>query len=143
MARTAKQARDKWEERIKISGKYMKEGIQNPRADWLERVKATESKRDAGLRAAMDDGRITAGAEKAGTRRWQDRAMKIGVPHWETEAPKSGDRYESSIGPVISCVESAKAEVAGLAEDTVEQRAEKSKQYQIAMSNCMKLQRGY
>ena len=143
MARTPAEARKKWEERISTSGKYMRAGIEHPRADWLERIKATEKKRDAELRRAIDEGRITKGAEAAGTERWQKRALEIGVSHWESEAPKSGDRFEKGIAPVISCVEKCKAEVAGMPEETVEQRAEKSKQYQLCMSRCMKAARGY
>lgn len=143
MPRTASQARAKWEERIRVSGKYMREGIENPRKDWLTRIKETEKKRDAELRRAIEEGRITKGAEAAGTERWQQRALAVGVPHWETEAPKSGDRFEAGIAPVIDCVAKCQREVAGLPEETVEQRAEKSKQYQLCMSRCMKAARGY
>lgn len=143
MARTVEQAKEKWRERIAGSGKYMKAGVDSPRADWEAEALKAAPKRDAGLTKAIAEGTIDAGIKAAGTEKWQMRTATVGVPRWTSDAPKAVEEFGAGITPVIECVEEAKRKVAAMSETTLEERAEKSKQYQIAMSECMKRKRGF
>lgn len=143
MTRTPEEAKEKWAERIRGSGKYMKSGLEHPREDWATQAKGAKERRDAELRRAIEEDRINKGIEKAGTKKWQTRALDVGVGRWTADAPKSAEEYKRGISDVISAVEEAKEAIKDLPETTVEERAEKSKQYQIAVSEAMKKKRGY
>lgn len=143
MVRTASEASEKWAERIRASGKWMKTGVEKPREDWATKAQAAKAKRDAELMSAIAEDRINKGIAAAGTPKWQKRALDVGVPRWTSDAPKAEATYRSKISDVLSAVEEAKAAVAAMPETTVAERAEKSKAYQIAMSEAMKKRRGY
>lgn len=143
MVRTAKEAAEKWAERIRASGKWMKSGVERPRADWAEEAQKAKARRDAGLSLAMAEDRINKGIAKAGTAKWSARTKDVGVSRWTTDAPKAEGEYNKGMTDVISAIDEAKAAIAGLPDTTIEERAERSKAYQIAMSEAMKKRRGY
>lgn len=143
MVRTSKEASEKWAERIRASGKWMKAGVEHPREDWAEKAKAAKAKRDAGLSLAMAEDRINKGIDAAGTAKWSKRTKEVGVARWTADAPKAEVEYGGAMGDVLSAIDEAKAVIAGLPDTTVAERAEKSKAYQIAMSEAMKKRRGY
>jgi hypothetical protein len=144
MVRDAGAAADRRARKIAVSGEDYKEGVENPREDWLTRVKATEAKRDAELRKAMEEGRITKGAEECGTQRQIDKTVSKGVPAWQAEAAsdEANAAYQKGMEPVIDCVKVAKAEVAKLPETTRAQRIARSARYQVVMGECMDKKKG-
>lgn len=139
MVRSAGAAADRRARKISVSGEDYKDGVENPREDWLTRVKETEDKRDAELRKAIDDGRITAGAIECGTDRQIAKTLTKGVPAWATEAasPEANAAYEEKMTGVIDCVEVAKKEIAKMPETTRAQRIARSSKYQAVMGECM------
>ncbi len=144
MVRDADAATDRRARKIGVSGEDYKDGVENPREDWLTRVKETEAKRDAELRKAMDEGRITKGAEECGTDKQIAKTVSKGVPAWQTEAAsqEANDAYKKGMEPVIDCVKVAKAEVAKMPETTRQQRIARSSRYQIVMGECMDKKKG-
>ena len=144
MVRTAADAMARRARKIAVSGEDYKEGVENPREDWLDRVKETEAKRDAGLRKAIDEGRITKGAEECGTDRQIAKTLSKGVGNWSTEAAsdEANSAYQSKMSGVIDCVEVAKKEAAKMPETTRAQRIAKSARYQTVMGECMDKQKG-
>jgi hypothetical protein len=144
MVRDAAAARERRARKIAVSGEDYREGVENPREDWLERVKATEAKRDAELKKAIDEGRITKGAVDCGTDRQIAKTLSKGVPAWGTEAAsaEANEAYEKGMGPVIDCVKAAKAEVAKMPETTRAQRVARSGRYQTVMGECMDKKKG-
>lgn len=144
MVRDASAASERRARKIRVSGEDYKEGVTNPREDWLARVQATEAKRDAELRKAIDEGRITKGAEDCGTERQIAKTLSKGVAAWGTEAasPEANEAYEKGMAPVIDCVKLAKADIAKMAETTRAQRIAKSARYQTVMGECMDRKKG-
>lgn len=143
MVRTAKEASEKLADRIKTSRKYMEYGVRNPREDWEKATLDASEKRNAELTRAIAEGRIDAGIKATGTAKQKSRSEEIGVKRWVESGDYAGTEYSKKIGDVLDAIEEAKAKVKALPETTVEERAEKSKQYQIAMSEAMKKKRGY
>lgn len=143
MVKSASEARKKWEERIKISGKYMKAGVENPDNDWLDGYLAAADRRDAELKKAIDEGRLDIGAKRSGSIGWQVPTLAKGIKHWTEEAPKAGGAYEDSMHDVLDCVEVGKASIEKMDMTSRENRAEASKQYQIAVGECMDKKKGY
>lgn len=144
MVRDASAARERRARKIAVSGEDYREGVENPREDWLTRVKETEAKRDAELKKAIDEGRITKGAIDCGTDRQIAKTLSKGVPAWGTEAAsdEANEAYEKGMAPVIDCVKIAKAEVSKMPETTRAQRIARSGRYQAVMGECMDKKKG-
>ena len=53
--RSVEDAAERRARRIATSATEYEEGVKNPHADWLTRVKETSAKRDAELKRAIDD----------------------------------------------------------------------------------------
>ena len=132
----------KMTERVSVSGKWHKKGMEdatiNPNEAALKKLDVMKARFDK----AMDSGRTAAGMkEAAAAKRWENRIDKA-AERWEDSSGHMTDRYMEGYDDRAACIEAAKAKVESLACTTIEQRAEKSKQYQIAMSKCMEKKRG-
>jgi len=138
MADIVQKAVKKRSERIAVSEAYYKEGVASPTKDWLEEFKKAKDRRNAGLRKAMEEGRFEAGAERVGTEGWQEATLAK-ADRWLTGATSdvAQRKYEERMRDVAECIERARKAVEGMPTTTVEQRAEKSKRFQIEMAKCM------
>ena len=125
-------------ERIAVSEAYYKEGVEHPTKDWLEEFKKAKDRRNAGLRRAMEEGLFEIGAERVGTDGWQ-KATLAKADRWLTGATSdvANEKYATAMRDVAECIERARRAVEGMPTTTVEQRAEKSKRFQIEMAKCM------
>jgi len=138
MGKIVEKAVRKRKERIAVSEAYYKEGVESPSKDWLEQFKKAKDRRNAGLRRAMEEGLFEKGAERVGTEGWQ-RATLAKSDRWLTGAAseEANEKYETAMADVEECIERARKAVEGMPTTTVEQRAEKSKRFQIEMAKCM------
>ena len=142
MVKNRTDVEQKMTERVSVSGKWHKKGMEdatiNPNEAALKKLDVMKARFDK----AMDSGRTAAGMkEAADAKRWEKRIGKA-AERWEDSSTHMTDRYMEGYDDRAACIEASKAKVSGLAETTIEQRAEKSKQYQIAMSKCMEKKRG-
>ena len=144
MVRSASDAAERRKRKIAVSGEDYKAGVENPREDWATRIKETEAKRDAGLRAAIADGRITKGALDCGTEKQIAKTLSKGVPNWLQEATsdEANAAYESGMNDVIDCVKVAKAAIAKMPESTRAERIARSSKYQQVMGDCIDKKKG-
>jgi len=142
MADIVEKAVKKRSERIAVSEAYYREGVEHPTKDWLEEFKKAKDRRNAGLRRAMDEGLFEIGAERVGTDGWQ-RATLAKADRWLSGATsaEANEKYEEAMRDVAECIERARKAVEGMPTTTVEQRAEKSKRFQIEMAKCMEEKR--
>ena len=142
MADIVEKAVKKRSERIAVSEAYYKEGVEHPTKDWLEQFKKAKDRRNAGLRRAMDEGLFEIGAERVGTDGWQ-RATLAKADRWLSGATsaEANEKYAERMRDVAECIERARKAVEGMPTTTVEQRAEKSKRFQIEMAKCMEEKR--
>ena len=142
MADIVEKAVKKRSERIAVSEAYYKEGVESPSKDWLEQFKKAKERRNAGLRKAMEEGRFEQGAERVGTQGWQKATLNK-ADRWLTGATseEANEKYAERMRDVAECIERAKKAVEGMPTTTIEQRAEKSKRFQIEMAKCMEEKR--
>ena len=128
----------KRKERIAVSETYYKEGVETPSKDWLTEFKKAKDRRNAGLRRAMEEGLFEVGAERVGTEGWKNATLAK-ADRWLTGASSedANAKYESAMRDVAECIERARKAVEGMPTTTIEQRAEKSKRFQIEMAKCM------
>ena len=138
MADIVEKAVKKRKERIAVSEAYYREGVEAPSKDWLEQFKKAKDRRNAGLRRAMEEGLFEAGAERVGTEGWK-KATLTKADRWLTGASSedANAKYENAMRDVAECIERARKAVEGMPTTTIEQRAEKSKRFQIEMAKCM------
>lgn len=127
----------KWRDRVAGSAQFYEEGVRNPERDWQQAALGAKAKRDAGLQRAIQGGLIDAGIRRAGTQKWQSRTIQKGVPNWQSAAVAAEADYAAGMSPVLQAVERAKAAIANLPDTTVEQRAERAKQFSLAMAKEM------
>ncbi len=138
MGKIAEKASRKRAERIAVSETYYKEGVEEPSKDWLTEFKRAKDRRNAGLRRAMDEGLFEKGAERVGTEGWKENTLAK-ADRWLTGATSevAQKKYEEAMSDVEECIERARKAVEGMPTTTIEQRAERSKRFQIEMHKCM------
>ena len=142
MVKSRDRVKAKLEERVAGSGKYHRAGMEdaevNPNEIALKKLDLMKAR----FVAAMDSGKTRAGMAKAAAdKTWEKRIPKA-AERWEDSSTYMTERYMEGYDSLKACIESSKAKISSMAETTVEQRAEKSKQYQIAMSKCMASKKG-
>lgn len=142
MAKTRQQVEEKLKERVATSGKYHKAGMENAEVNPNEAALKNLDKMKARFNAAMDSGRTQAGMQEAANdKRWEKR-VGVAAQRWEESSGHMTDRYLEGYDERAAAIEAAKKVIAGMPANTVEQRAERSKQYQIAVSKEMAKRRG-
>ncbi|MEM3675389.1 MAG: hypothetical protein QXG08_07970 [Candidatus Methanomethyliaceae archaeon] len=98
-------AKSKYAARVKIAAPEFEAGLRAPRNPWLDQFKEASDRIHDGLREAIEEGRITAGAERRGTGFWQKRAVEKGVPRWREIMPKVIDDWEKEVAPYLDAIE--------------------------------------
>lgn len=100
-----KAIRDKWTRVTPGRTEDYKLGIQNPKRDWEEETKAAEGNWKAGVDAAQAKGLFGKGVSKAGTKKWQDKALKKGPGRFAEGVYIAGDDYERGFAPYREAIE--------------------------------------
>lgn len=142
MVKSAERVKEKLEERVAGSGKYHKAGMEdaevNPNEAALKKLDLMKARFDK----AMDSGKTKAGMQKAASDKTWEKRVPVAAARWEESSGYMTDRYMEGYIERADCINEAKKAIVNLPETTIEQRAEKSKQYQIAMSKCMAKKKG-
>jgi len=103
--RSRERAKEKFRKRVEVAAPDYEFGVRNPRYDWLERFSSVVDAIAEALRRALEERRHLAGAQRAGTKKWQDRAARKGVPRWRDETPKAADNWRSAFEEFASELE--------------------------------------
>lgn len=74
-------------------------GIKNPKRDWQEETLAGAANWKAGIDAAAAKGLFPKGVTKAGTKKWQDKALKLGPGRFAEGVYLAGDEYAEGFAP--------------------------------------------
>jgi len=91
--------RDKWTRVTPGRTEDYKIGVQNPRRDWEQETLAAEGNWKAGVDAAQAKGLFGKGVSKAGTKKWQDKALKKGPGRFAEGVYIAGPDYERGFAP--------------------------------------------
>jgi hypothetical protein len=91
--------RDKWVRVTPMRTEDYKLGIQNPRRDWEEETAAASETYKAGVDAAHQKGLFLKGVRLAGTKKWQDKALKKGPGRFSEGVYIAGPDYEKGFAP--------------------------------------------
>lgn len=91
--------RDKWTRVTPGRTEDYKLGIKNPRRDWEQETVAAKGNWKAGIDAAAAKDLFVKGVEKAGSKKWQDKALKKGPGRFAEGVYIAGDDYEKGFAP--------------------------------------------
>ena len=91
--------RDKWMRVTPGRTEDYKIGIQNPKRDWETETLESKENWKAGIDAAHAKGLFEKGVSKAGTKKWQDKALKKGPGRFAEGVYLAGPDYEKGFAP--------------------------------------------
>lgn len=74
-------------------------GVTNPRRDWEKETAGASDTYKAGVDAAHTKGLFAKGVRKAGTKKWQSKALAKGPTRFAEGVYLAGDDYESGFAP--------------------------------------------
>jgi len=80
-------------------------GIQHPKRDWEEETAAEEGNWKAGVDAAQAKGLFGKGVKKAGTKKWQEKALKKGPGRFAEGVYIAAPDYEKGFAPYRDAIE--------------------------------------
>lgn len=97
--------KDKWTRVTPQRSEDYKLGIQNPKKDWAEVTANASDNYKAGVDKAHSLNLFTKGVKKAGTKKWQDRALSVGPGRFAEGVFQGGDAYAAGFAPYRDAIE--------------------------------------
>lgn len=83
-------------------------GVQSPKKDWKTETSNAKDAWSQGVQDAIGRGAFDKGVTKAGTSKWQSKAVSVGVPRWGAGVTAGVPDYAAGFGPyqaVIAAVD--------------------------------------
>lgn len=80
-------------------------GIKNPKRDWETETLAAEDNWKAGVDAAAAKGLFPKGVKEAGSKKWQEKALKKGPGRFAEGVYIGGDDYARGFAPFHAAIE--------------------------------------
>jgi hypothetical protein len=99
---------EKWTRVVAVSGPDYQAGVQEPRTDWKAATVAAAAVHTAATQKALAEKRFEKGVAAAGTKKWQDRTLSVGVNRWTEGVSLSRSAYENGFAPYRAVIESVK-----------------------------------
>lgn len=84
---------------------YYKEGIESPKKDWADETADAEGAYETGVTDAIGRKAFGAGVREAGTGKWKEKALKVGVGRWGPGVRVAGPDYAKGFGPYRDIIE--------------------------------------
>lgn len=97
--------RDKWTRVTPGRTEDYKIGIKNPKRDWADETEAAKGNWKAGIDAAAAKDLFAKGVSKAGTRKWQEKALQKGPGRFSEGVYIAGPDYEKGFAPYHAAIE--------------------------------------
>jgi len=97
--------RDKWTRVTPARTEDYKLGIKNPKRDWADETEASKGNWKAGIDAAAAKDLFAKGVSRAGTRKWQDKALSKGPGRFSEGVYLAGPDYEKGFAPFHAAIE--------------------------------------
>lgn len=91
--------RDKWTRVTPGRTEDYKIGIQNPKRDWAEETEAAKDNWKAGIDAAAAKDLFGKGVREAGSKKWQEKALKKGPGRFAEGVYIAGPDFERGFAP--------------------------------------------
>lgn len=102
---SAQEVSDKWVRRAAAASQDYRAGIART-TDWAGPTAAAETVYIQAVVEAANAGRFGRGVAAAGTAKWKDRALAVGVPRFATGVAAAESVYRAAIAPVLDLLRS-------------------------------------
>jgi len=94
----------KWAQRASNAAPDYQKGIQAPSKDWGTEAKAAEPAYQAGVQDAMSRGAFGKGVSKAGTEKWQRKALAVGPSRYGPGVTAATSDFTADFGPYLDAL---------------------------------------
>jgi len=142
MAKKRERVLDKFKRGIAGAGPDYTAGVQDPKADWQQSYEAAQGRMAAELQRALAEGRPLKGAQRVGSKKWQDRAANVGAQRFTNSAQVAADEYGKVVNEVLAAGEEARQAASTLPDTTIDERIQRAAASMRAISNHWKKVRG-
>jgi hypothetical protein len=99
---------EKWARVVAVSGPDYQLGVEQPRTDWKNATAAAATTYATATQKAIQEKRFEKGVNGAGTKKWQERTLRVGVNRWTEGVALSRNQYEAGFSPYRQVIESLK-----------------------------------
>lgn len=103
--KSASEIADKWSRVTPGRSSDFQSGVTSPKKDWATSAKAAEGSYEAGVTTAIGNKRFSKGVDKAGTGKWKDKTLAVGVSRWGPGVTAAVDDYEKGFAPYRDVIE--------------------------------------
>lgn len=97
----------KYAERAGSAGSYYESGVKNPSKDWAGAAEAGVPNLKAAVSASNFGAKVISGIKKAGSAKWQKRAVDLGVGRYPTGVAAGANDFGSGIAPYMQALSGA------------------------------------
>lgn len=80
------------------------DGVKAPKIDWKTATLEAEENWGAGVTAAIGAKSFGRGVSRAGTEKWQRKAVEVGVPRWGPGVMAARPDYEAGFAPYVDVI---------------------------------------
>ena len=94
----------KWGKRASAASPEYEAGIKAPSKDWGAQAKAAEPAFQAGIQDAISRGAFGKGVTKAGTEKWQRKAVAVGPTRYGPGVTASTSDFTANFGPYLDAL---------------------------------------
>jgi len=98
---------EKWSRRASQAGPDYEAGVRNPRRDWAQAAAAADGNYRQAVTAAAGEGRYGRGVQRAGTPKWQRKAVELGTARFGPGVAAAAPEYTSGFGPIREAIAAA------------------------------------
>lgn len=131
----------KWQRRVQAAQQDYIAGVRAPRRSWVQGSLAASGRRNAGLQAAISDGRIDRGIQAAGDAKWQTNTVAK-ASNWQQGVSNAGGKYSQAMGRVYSMINNARGTIESMPNDTFAARMARMTAYAQEMHNQSQAAKG-
>jgi len=94
----------KWANRASAAAPDYQKGVQAPSKDWATEAKAAEQAYQAGVQDAVGRGAFGKGVTKAGSEKWQRKALAVGPARYGQGVTAGTPDYNAGEGPYLDAL---------------------------------------
>lgn len=103
--RSSKEIAEKWSTVTPTRTGFYESGVRAPRKDWARSTKAAEGTYKEAVTRAAAEGRFGRGVDKAGTEKWQRKAIDVGAGRWGPGVSIAAPDFEAGFAPFRDAIE--------------------------------------
>lgn len=94
----------KWSEVTPGRSRYYEAGVRNPREDWGSQTQASGPIYQQAVQAGDIGRRYSGGVRRAGTQKWQRKAIEVGIPRFGPGVIAAKGDFEAGFAPMLETI---------------------------------------